>query len=330
MAPTLRFLISITLAIGLLILLLVWSDLSLAAVWEGLGRLGWGVWLGTLALQGTLYLLRALRLRTLLSPDLPRPVGGLLAVSVTHTLMAYLLPARLGEASLPLYLARSLGRSKSEGTAVLLLVRLLDFACLLGTMAVVCFLLGTSSKYPELIWLTPLGLALVVPTVLFVLLIVRSSLLVELLTRLLSILRLQRWPMGQRVLNFSLQVSEDVRRGGGRRLLMGAVWTLPLWLGIFSFWGLLAVHTGLVDLGLLEATFGSSLTVLSTLIPLNAFAGVGFQDAGFAFGFGVLGVDPTLAAASAVATHLIYSVNLLLFGVLGQVFMPKVTELKST
>ncbi|MDP6370659.1 MAG: hypothetical protein QF615_13705, partial [Planctomycetota bacterium] len=92
MAPTLRFLISITLAIGLLILLLVWSDLSLAAVWEGLGRLGWGVWLGTLALQGTLYLLRALRLRTLLSPDLPRPVGGLLAVSVTHTLMAYLLP----------------------------------------------------------------------------------------------------------------------------------------------------------------------------------------------------------------------------------------------
>lgn len=325
-----RFLISIFLAGGLLALLLHWSDLSVERVLSSLSSLGWQVWLWTLALQGMLYVLRAMRLRALLNPTLPRPLRGLVAVSVSHTLMAYLLPARLGEAALPLYLARGLGRAKSEGTAVLFLVRLLDFACLSGTMAVVCFLLGTGGDYAHLPWLTPLGVALVVPAVLFILLILRSGIVIGFLTGLLSALGLNRWGIGVRALEFARGVEVDVRGVGGQKLLMGAAWTLPLWLGIFSFWGWLAVCTGLVDLGLLEATFGSSLTVLSTLIPLNAFAGVGFQDAGFAFGFGVLGVDPTAAAASAVATHLIYTVNLLLFGALGQVFMPRADQQAST
>lgn len=324
-----RFFISILLAGGLLTLLLVWSDLSPARVWQALGDLGWGVWVGSLALQGMLYLLRAQRLRALLTPNGPRPIGGLMAVSVTHTLMAYLLPARLGEATLPLYLAKGLGRSKSEGAAILLLVRLLDFACLTGTMSVVCLMLGTSLKYPELTWLTPLGFALLVPATLFLVLILRSSLLIELLAGMLSMLKLGRWPMGRRALEFTELVGKDVRQVGGLKLLVAGAWTLPLWFGIFSFWGWLAVRTGLADLGLLEATFGSSLTVLSTLVPLNAFAGVGFQDAGFAFGFGVLGADPTAAAASAIATHLVYTVNLLMYGVIGQIFMPRGAETTS-
>jgi uncharacterized membrane protein YbhN (UPF0104 family) len=320
----LRVLLSLALAGGLLALVILGSGLSWEDLRAAFGTLGWRMWMASLGVQGTLYALRALRLRALLGSEDGGPsLGSLVAVSATHTTLAYFLPARLGEAALPLLLSRGAGARASAGTAALLLVRLLDLACLALLMAAACLVLGSGPQAERLPWLTSAGLALLVPAALFTALLLCSGAAVRLGAALLRLTGLGRTVPGARALAFLPRVAADASAVGPRRLLLGAFWSAPLWFGVFAFWGLVSVATGLEGLSWAEATFGASLTVLSTLLPLNLFAGVGFQDAGFAFGFGLLGVPKEAAAASALATHAIYAGNLALFGLAGQAWLSR-------
>ena len=322
MPRALRIVLSLALASGLLAAVILGTGLSWPDLEGSFRALGWRLWGASLAVQGTLYVLRALRLRALLrsgerAPSLP----SLTAVSASHTTLAYFLPARLGEAALPVLLARSAGTGASAGTAALLLVRLLDLVCLSVLMAAACLSLGAGELAVRLPWLTAVGSALLLPALLFGALLLRSSTMVELGTGLLSRTGIGRFALGERLLAFLPRVAADVASVDRRALAVAALWSAPLWFGVFAFWGLVAVGTGLEQLGWAEATFGASLTVLSTLLPLNLFGGLGFQDAGFALGFGLLGVPPEAAAASALATHAVYALNLALFGLLGQAWL---------
>lgn len=324
MPRPLRVLLSLVLAGGLLTLVVLGSGLGLQDLSSAFGALGWRMWMASLAVQGSLYVLRALRLRALLGVGEGSPrLGALIAVSATHTTLAYFLPARLGEAALPLLLSRGAGARASAGTAALLLVRLLDLACLALLMAAACLVLGAGSHAERLPWLSSAGWALLVPAALFTGLLLCSGAAVRLGTGLLRLTGLGRTTPGARALAFLPRVAADASAVGPGRLLHGALWSAPLWFGVFAFWGLVSVGTGLEGLSWAEATFGASLTVLSTLLPLNLFAGVGFQDAGFAFGFGLLGVSKEAAAASALATHAIYAGNLALFGLVGQAWLAR-------
>ena len=324
MPRPLRVLLSLVLAGGLLTLVVLGSGLGLQDLRSAFGALGWRMWMASLAVQGSLYVLRALRLRALLGGgEGGARLGALIAVSATHTTLAYFLPARLGEAALPLLLSRGAGARASAGTAALLLVRLLDLACLALLMAAACLVLGAGSHAERLPWLTSAGWALLVPAALFTGLLLCSGAAVRLGTGLLRLTGLGRTTPGARALAFLPRVAADASAVGPGRLLHGALWSAPLWFGVFAFWGLVSVGTGLEGLSWAEATFGASLTVLSTLLPLNLFAGVGFQDAGFAFGFGLLGVSKEAAAASALATHAIYAGNLALFGLVGQAWLAR-------
>ena len=107
----------------------------------------------------------------------------------------------------------------------------------------------------------------------------------------------------------------------GGRLVSGVLLSLPLWLCVFLFYAILARGFGLSEISFAEAIFGSSLAVLSNLLPINGFAGFGTQDAGWVFGFTFLGVDRGLAIESALAFHLVYVFNIAALGLLGQAAM---------
>ena len=68
-------------------------------------------------------------------------------------------------------------------------------------------------------------------------------------------------------------------------------------------------------------TFGSGLAVASNLLPINAFAAFGTQEAGWTLGFGWLGVERDLALSTAVAVHLVQLFDVVLLGVLGHLAM---------
>lgn len=308
-------------ALLLAAVLVSWGGLR----WEGfeasLRSIGVAAWAWSLVIQGALYVLRALRLRALLPGDPAPSMGSLTALSASHTMLAYFLPARLGEGALPVLLRRYEGRSASQGIAALLLVRLLDLACLAFTMSATCLALHLGGAYPELPWLGPVGAALLIPGILCAAILAMGAGAVRRLQGATHSL-LTSWPSVRSWFDRQLpKLAQDLEATSRKRLLIAGAWTLPLWFGVFGFWGLLTVASGLDVLSWAEATFGASLVVLSTLLPLNLFGGIGFQDAGFTLGFVLLGVEAELASSSAVATHLVYAVNLALFGGMGQLLL---------
>jgi uncharacterized membrane protein YbhN (UPF0104 family) len=101
------------------------------------------------------------------------------------------------------------------------------------------------------------------------------------------------------------------------RLTRAALLTVPQWVGIFAFYAVLARALGLdAGVGFVEACFGSSLAVLTNLLPINGFAGFGTQEGGWVLGFGILGVPRDAALATALGVHVVQLFDTLLLGLI--------------
>ena len=96
---------------------------------------------------------------------------------------------------------------------------------------------------------------------------------------------------------------------------------MPVWVFIFLFYGFLARGFGMDGIGYAESVFGSGLASFAALIPVSVFAAFGTQDAGWVLGFSALGVPVGLATETALAAHIVYLVNLSVFGLIGHLFM---------
>ena len=123
-------LVGVALAVAYCLIIEVW--LGWGAVLAPLLGLPTMLLVQMLALLGLTYIVRALRLYSYFLGDLRRRFGLTLAIMLTHNLFNHLLPARLGEASLPLLLNRHLKVDLLRGTSALLWFRFLDLHTLLS------------------------------------------------------------------------------------------------------------------------------------------------------------------------------------------------------
>lgn len=308
-----------------------WTGTGAGEVVTTLRGLDASVYLTALGVQALVYPVRALRFSVLLPARYRPSMGRLLPVTAAHILAANLLPAKVGEGALVLYLKRSAGVPGAQGLALLLVSRVLDFATVAGALAVACLVLGSTGAYPDIGWLVPLGAALVAPTLFFAWLAVRGERLVALVTWSVRLVALDRTGLGKRLLGFAEKLRLALGEVERRQLVRGALATLPVWLLVFGFYAVLARGLGMTELSFPAAVFGASLAILSTLLPVNGFAGFGVQDAGWVAGFTALGVGAELATSSGLAAHFIYLGNLCLFGLCGHAAMAarKSEELKS-
>lgn len=319
MKNALRFALSVLLAVVLVALLFRWSGTTVAQVTDALRGLDPRVHVLALGIQAVIYPLRALRLRALLPDDAPS-VSRLTGLSAAHILAANVLPAKLGEAALVIYLRRA-GVAAANGLAALLLSRLFDFAAVTGGLALACFAMASAGTHPELEWLVPTGAFLLVPAAVCAWTSLNGERLVALAGRILGALGLARTALGTRILEFSSRAGAALGAVPRGRLAFAAACTLPIWLLVFAFYGVLARGFGMEDLSFPIAVFGSGLAIVATLLPLHGFAGFGVQDAGWVAGFVALGVEPELATSSGLAAHVVYLVNIAVLGALGHVAM---------
>jgi hypothetical protein len=302
---------------------LVWSGVSLEECAAALGRLTFGAWATAFALHVTLYLLRAWRFALLL-PDEPRlePLP-FLSVCAAHTMAALLLPAKLGEGAFVFYAHRTSRVPPSAALAALVVSRLLDLSVLAGGCGVACLVLGASGSYPAIGWFVPLGAALLALAVLLFALSARSDLLALGAGRLLRALGLGRTRLGSLVALKIGALAGGLRAARQRgRLLRAALVTLPAWLAVFLFCAVLARSLGLpAETTLAEATFGASLAILTSLLPVSAFASFGTLEAGWVLGFGALGVPRDLAAATGLGLHAVQLAHVVFLGLAGHAGM---------
>ncbi|MEZ6003683.1 MAG: lysylphosphatidylglycerol synthase transmembrane domain-containing protein [Planctomycetota bacterium] len=320
MKPALRFLLSLLLTAALLALLLAWSDTHPMDIARAIWRMDPVLYGAALATQLCIYPLRAARFRCLLAGQGETSPGLLPLVPVTmaHNLFAYLLPAKVGEASLVLYLKSGFGIDNARGMAVLLLARLLDLACVALFLCAACLALPAVGPMPEK--LRTLGWILVpVCAALLVGLWMGPQLAHAALALARPILG-RMGALGQKLLAFGERTEVALAEVSEGRLHRGLAWSLPIWLCVFLFYALLARGLGIGELGAGQLVFGAGLAILFGLLPLSTFAGFGSQDAGWVLGFVAVGVERGLAVETGLLSHLIYAGHIAVLGWLGHVW----------
>jgi len=320
----LRFAVSTLLGVALLVALALWGGVDFTELLATLRRLSPLTFLAALAIHFAIYVARAERFRLLLPPASRPPRLGLLAVTSAHNLAVYVLPAKAGEATLPLYLGKAHGVGAAESLASLIVSRLFDLAALSGSMALVTAILCAGEH-----WTAPISVGIALAAVLtlaaigFTALASRGDALIGPFQALSRRLGLANTNLGRKLDAQAESLKSSLRLAGHGSLRAGALaLSVLVWLLIFVFYGVLALGFGLPDgVGFLHATFGSSVAVLMNLLPVNSFAGFGTQEAGWVLGFRAVGVAPELSLPGAVGVHLVQLVDTALFGLAGHVAM---------
>lgn len=318
----LRLLLSFAVAAALLALLFHWGELSLEELIETWRRLPAIVYVEALAVHVSIYLLRTVRFRLLLPPGSRSGFGRVLGVSAAHNLASYVLPAKTGEASLVVYLKKVCGVPGSEGLASLVVSRLLDLATLFGMLGLACLYLKGAARL-ETDWVAPLGGLLVLGSLTLFVLSSRSDWLVHFFVVPMRLLRLESTRLGAKLTERAQSVGHSLRQAGGAgRLWKAALISVPLWLGVFLFFLILARGFGMSEeLGPVDSLFGSSWAMLANLLPINGFAGAGTQELGWVVGYVQLGVPEDVALSTGLGVHLVQLANVVGMGLIGHLSM---------
>jgi uncharacterized membrane protein YbhN (UPF0104 family) len=295
--------ISLAVLIGALVLVdtgALWSDLR--RLEPGLVLLG----LGVLALN---YWLRTLRFRLLLTWGGER-VRGLFGVVCLYASLNYLLPARLGELSLPLLLKRVANQEYGIGTASLVAARALDLVSVLILLplalalshaampgwalrsALIFFAVGSIGTAAALFWLrrqVPAGAPLAPGA-----------------DGLLGRLRL----FGSRVTGHLALIS---RRDD---LLPLTALSLGIWLFIaLNFWVILAA-AGL-QVPIVAAFVVTVVMIPLSILPAQGFANLGTHEVAWLSVLLGFGVSADVAARATLVSHLVLVGYVLVMGALG-------------
>ena len=324
----LRLALSLGIAAGLLAALMALGGVRPAELSAGLRRLDAGSYAVALLLTVIVYVLRACRFRVLLPDALKPGFARILSITSSYTMASVILPAKVGEATFVVYAGRVAGIGAAEGFACLMVARLLDFASLCLGMSIACIVLWATDAYANLPWLGPLGAALFPGSLFLFGLSARGDLLLRTASSASRVLGFGRTSAGRRILGASERIGEALRAAGSRkRLVAAALLSLPAWVCVFLYCAVLARGLGLPsDTSLAKATFGSGLAILTTLLPVSAFANFGTLEAGWVLGFHALGVGTDLAYATGVGLHVVQIANTVLLGLLGHVGMAVVGE----
>ena len=268
-------------------------DLMLSARWSASPGLLAGAFL--LVVLGQV--LRGWRVAILVTP---RALPGFTAyrISVLHSFLASLLPARLGELALPAMLKRSYGIGYAKGTGILLGARILDLLIILSLAGVSFWIVVPSQS--ELSWLrAPALLGGFAAAAAFLAMMFLRPIAGRLAGRLAPV---AGPPPGNRLLGLVVRLLSACAAIPPQRLLLAQVASLALWLAFFAAYHLAALAVTphiTVGTSVLAGTLGS----IAFVLPVNGVAQVGPFEAAWTFG-GVLGGLPAAEAlAAAVAIH---------------------------
>ena len=313
-----KLLVSLAIATAAIAILLLWGGVSLHEVGAAMRRIDAGTLALAFAIQASIYVFRAVRLRGLLRAAGGNEVslGGLTSASAAWILDSHVLPAKVGEASLVLHLAR-VGVKPEHGLVGLLLSRLFDLATLVAVLGVTCVVLGADGSREAMPWLNGLGVGLLALALTLILVIARGGHALGFVRRVLVRLGLERTLLGVRVSAFTTRVEEALRVVPKRALMVAALWSLPVWATVLGVYAVLGVGVGLTGLTPFDLLFGSSLAILAGIVPISGFLGFGMLDMGWAWGFSAVGVPPEHAIATGLAFHTLYLVGVGLLGAIG-------------
>ncbi len=295
-------------------LVLAFLDLDLAEMGHGVADRLRALAPVDVALAFAVYLAsyfgRAVRFAVLL-PGL-RGIVHLASIAGRHNFLNLVLPFRTGELALPWMLHKECGRPLSQGSAALLVCRVLDLGCVAAWLAIGIAWYGVGGPTAEE----------VTPRVLGVLAALAAGLLLMGPVAKRVAARLDPDAPG-RVRGFLARATGHLATLSIGRLLLAGLVSLATWLLTYStYWFMVRGMAGpdpvgleLGDVPFARGLVGTTGLHLSTVLPVNTLGGVGSWEAGWVAGYTLLaGIGKEAAGVSAVVTHLLNFVFITVIG----------------
>jgi len=287
------------------ILWLLLRPIGLRAVWELLVQAD-GRWLLTgFAWYFLTNVCRAYRFGVLLSwPGLVKPLR-LVPDMIILSFLNNILPARMGELLFPLWLQHRHQIPASQSLALLFMTRLFDFLAVSSLfLLVACLVRGHLTTIAQQVML-------IVITILLPLLLLlaflpwlgqRGLALFDQVLRSLDIgsyrLSQQLRQLGERMVTAVSQVHHP------RIYLKTFGWSLLAWFCTFAWFAAFLQAFDLPTPYVL-VVIGATFAVLANAIPFVTVGGFGAHDAGWAFGFSLMGMEWGTAVATGFAVNVL-------------------------
>lgn len=299
------------------LIVLLGSILKPADILSALSKVGLVGVSKVFLLVGVTQVLRALRFFELLSVKTRIPYFLIFQITCIYQFLNHILPVRSGELSLPLLLKRYSNYPYISSVASLLLTRVHDA---LALAVIVCLGVGVAVFQGRIasFWLTALILVL---------------LAIALVTGLLSLLIKQnqlthysgrRGTESRKIGKLILKVKTLINNFYHELLIYRTFslhlklfgYSILLWLMIFILFWVVLQSLGF-SMSLAEVVLGSSLANLTQLLPINTLGNIGTLEAGWVFGFTLLGFDSYHTLTAGIVMHVIVILAAGIYGLLG-------------
>ncbi|SDE76244.1 lysylphosphatidylglycerol synthase transmembrane domain-containing protein [Rhodospira trueperi] len=245
--------------------------------------------LGALGLYPLMTLSRACRLRAALGG--PVRLWPLTQVAALHSMLASFAPMRLGELSLVWLLHRAAGTPLVAGSALLLVLRLIDLVVVLAAgMFALALLPAARSALPDALpWA---GAAAAV--------LVAGLMLAPRLAGILA--RLTPLDSGGRLGRVWVTLLEALTALTPGRLARLLAWSLVIW-GLIFLMAWLCANATPAPVGLAGGVAGGSATALASVLPVNTFANAGTFEAAWVLALMPAGLEEVAALATGIVFH---------------------------
>lgn len=232
-------------------------------------------------------------------------LSPLLPVAYIYNALSALLPAKLGEVTLPLLLRYQAKTSIGIGVGILMLLRLLDLLSLglIGSLVAAVALHSMGALY------FPLALAGAGCSFASLVVLLAAG---PALARIVS----KHESSAHSSLRLASRIASPIAHMARARLAQLIALSVGVWISLFASFVLLA-HATLDQVGLFEIGTAGAAASLAFAVPVSAVANVGPFQAAWVWTLGVFGYEPDAALASALVVHGVILLVSIVFGLFG-------------
>lgn len=218
-----------------------------------------------------------------------KSVGKLFGISTLHYFFNRIMPARSGEATLPVLLKKYLNISYSKGITGLVFLRLIDFYGIILILVLASLRISVVGFQPIIITsLKALTFLLIIISV-FLFLLPKTG--VKILSGLLLwIAGMLKQKLKDKLLKYVQALDTFIHEMPALYVPGIVLMSFGSWLLIYLYYYFIILSFGL-PFTFPEVTFASSISNLTLILPLSAVGNIGTFEAGWTAGFALLGME---------------------------------------
>ena len=244
-----------------------------------------------------------------------RSAGKLFGISTLHYFFNRILPARSGEATLPVLLKKYLNISYAKGITGLLFIRVID---LYGIMLIlVLATLGVSGFGFQPFLLNIIRLLAIIIILFSLLLFLFPKRTVKIISLfILWFSHVAKGKIRKKLQDYTQTLDRFINEMPQWFVPGIVIMSFGSWLLIYFYYYFIVLAFG-IPYTLPEVTFASSISNLTLILPLSAVGNLGTFEAGWTAGFALLGMDPAEAVQIGLFSNIYATLITSLLAVVG-------------